>query len=37
MKNEFLTFIFHFFKKCEMICLRNEVIFIYSYEAGKLS
>ena len=29
MKNDFLTFIFHFFKKCKMICLRNEVIFIF--------
>ena len=29
MKNDFLTFIFHFFKKCKIICLRNEVIFIF--------
>ena len=29
MKNDFLTFIFHFFKKCKMICLRNEVMFIF--------
>ena len=29
MKNDFLTFIFHFVKKCKMICLRNVVIFIF--------
>ena len=29
MKNDFLTFIFHFFLKFKMICLRSEVIFIF--------